>query len=91
MDLKYTRSMVRAAIKGQLRDVEYKEDPIFGLSIPVSCPDVPAQILNPRNTWADQAEYDKKARELAKRFHQHFASFKNVSESIRQAGPKIAD
>jgi phosphoenolpyruvate carboxykinase (ATP) len=91
MDLKYTRAMVRAAIKGQLRDVEYKEDPIFGLSIPVSCPDVPAQILNPRNTWADQAEYDKKARELAKRFHQHFASFKNVSESIRQAGPKIAD
>lgn len=91
MDLRFTRAMVHAAIKGQLRDVEYIEDPIFGLSIPVSCPGVPAEILNPRNTWAAPAEYDQKARELAKRFHQHFASFRNVSDSIRQSGPRFAD
>lgn len=89
MDLKYTRAMVRAAISGKLKKAEYETDPIFGLSMPKSCPDVPVEVLNPRNTWENQEAYDEKARELALRFHKHFATFQNIKEEIRKAGPKI--
>jgi len=88
MNLAYTRSMVSAAISGELKQVEYETDPIFGLAIPRSCPGVPSELLNPRNTWEQPEAYDRKAKELAERFHQHFAKFTGVSEAIRQAGPK---
>ncbi|SFJ46690.1 phosphoenolpyruvate carboxykinase (ATP) [Thermoflavimicrobium dichotomicum] len=88
MNLTYTRAMVRAAIEGKLKEVEYTTDPIFGLSIPVECPDVPSEILNPRNTWEDKEAYDQKAKELAQRFHDNFNKFTGVSEAIRAAGPK---
>jgi phosphoenolpyruvate carboxykinase (ATP) len=88
MNLRFTRAMVRAAISGKLRHVQYDRDPIFGLNMPLSCPGVPEEVLNPRNTWANPAEYDRKARELAQRFHEHFAKFTHVNEAIRQAGPK---
>jgi phosphoenolpyruvate carboxykinase (ATP) len=54
--------------------VEFVTEPAFGLSIPVSCPDVPAEILNPRNAWADKAAYDRTAADLAARFEANFAS-----------------
>lgn len=88
MNLTYTRAMVRAAISGKLKQVEYETDPIFGLAIPRNCPDVPSELLNPRNTWENKDSYDQKAKELAQRFHQHFSQFSGVSDSIRQAGPK---
>lgn len=89
MDLKYTRAMVRAAISGELGKATYETDPVFGLSIPTSCSNVPAEVLNPRNTWEDKQAYDQTAHELAQRFHNHFATFKNVKEEIRQAGPNV--
>lgn len=89
MDLKYTRAMVRAAISGELKEAAYETDPIFGLSMPKSCPNVPGEILNPRNTWESREAYDEKAYELAQRFHKHFATFKNIKEEIRKAGPKV--
>lgn len=87
MNLAYTRAMVRAAINGSLKQADFETDPIFGLHIPTSCPDVPAELLNPRHTWQDPAAYDQAARELAGRFHQHFDKFTGVSEAIKQAGP----
>jgi phosphoenolpyruvate carboxykinase (ATP) len=88
MPLSYTRAMVTAAINGDLANAEYETDSIFGLAMPKACSGVPAELLNPRNTWSNQAEYDQKAKELAERFHQNFDKFKDVSEAIRQAGPK---
>lgn len=90
MNLKYTRAMVTAAISGELKDVEYTEDPIFGLHIPIECPNVPSELLNPRNTWTDKEAYDQKAKELAARFQQNFTKFSGVSEAIRNAGPKTS-
>lgn len=89
MDLKYTRAMVRAAISGELKKADYETDPIFGLSMPKTCPNVPDEILNPRNTWDDPKAYDEKARELARRFHTHFAKFKHIKDEIRNAGPRL--
>ena len=54
MKLKYTRAMITAALEGKLNDVEFETDPIFGVAIPTECPGVPAEVLNPRNTWADK-------------------------------------
>jgi phosphoenolpyruvate carboxykinase (ATP) len=87
MSLKITRALVNAALDGRLSKVEFVTEAAFGLSIPVSCPDVPAEILNPRNAWADKAAYDKTAAELAARFEGNFKQF-DASEAIRAAGPK---
>jgi phosphoenolpyruvate carboxykinase (ATP) len=87
MKLPYTRAMVRAAVNGQLKGVDYEAEPVFGLKIPKSCPEVPAELLNPRNSWADKAAYDKQAAELADRFRKNFEKF-DASAEIRNAGPR---
>jgi phosphoenolpyruvate carboxykinase (ATP) len=87
MSLKITRALVNAALDGRLEKVEFVTEAAFGLSIPVSCPDVPAEILNPRNAWADKEAYDKTAADLSARFEANFQQF-DASDAIRAAGPK---
>lgn len=87
MSLKITRALVNAALDGRLHNVEFVTESAFGLSIPTSCPDVPGEILNPRNVWADKAAYDKQAADLAARFAANFTQF-DAPENIRNAGPK---
>ncbi|WP_044642062.1 phosphoenolpyruvate carboxykinase (ATP) [Risungbinella massiliensis] len=89
MNLKHTRAMVSAAIAGELKEVPYTQDPIFGLHIPNECPNVPSELLQPRNTWEDQAAYDQKAKELAKRFQENFSKFQGVSAEVQESGPKV--
>ncbi len=89
MKIGYTRAMVRAILDGSLRDVAMVEDPIFGVSVPASCPDVPAEVLNPRNTWTDKDAYDETAAKLAAMFQNAFKEFADrVSPEIAAAGPK---
>lgn len=87
MSLKHTRAMVHAALDGRLAKGHYVTEPAFGLSIPTHCPDVPSEILNPRNAWADNAAYDAQARLLASKFAENFRKF-DVPDSVRQAGPR---
>ena len=87
MSLKHTRAMVHAALDGRLAKAHFVTEPAFGLSIPTHCPDVPSEILNPRNVWTDKAAYDAQARLLASRFVENFRKF-DVPESVRQAGPR---
>jgi len=75
MKLSYTRAMLRAALNGDLGDVEYGVQDLFGLEIPLSCPGVPSEVLNPRNTWADKAAYDAKARVLFEMFETNIKKF----------------
>lgn len=90
MSLKHTRSMITAAMNGELDNVEYKPHSVFGVSIPQACPNVPDEILNPRSTWADKEAYDKKANELAKLFNENFAQFADESsDDIKNAAPKV--
>ena len=89
MNLKYTRAMVKAALAGELRDVSYEPDPVFGVSVPQSCPGVPSEVLTPRSTWVDGAAFDAKAKELAGLFNKNFATFDGVSSDIAGAAPKV--
>lgn len=70
--LKYTRAMINAALNGDLDFVEYVKEPFFNLKIPRSCPGVPAEMLNPKNTWSNKREYDKTAKKLTKMFQENF-------------------
>ena len=89
MKLKYTRAMVTAALNGELENVEYKHDDIFNLEVPQECPNVPSEIMNPRDTWEDKAAYDVSAKKLAKMFYDNFTSkYPNMPENISGAGPK---
>jgi phosphoenolpyruvate carboxykinase (ATP) len=75
MKLRYTRAMLKAAFAGELDEVPYDVDPVFGLQVPASCPDVPAAVLQPRGTWADPDVYDAKAAELKARFDANYAIY----------------
>jgi len=88
--IKYSRAMATAALNGDLENVEYETHPIFNLAMPKSCPDVPEEVLNPRNTWEDKEAYDQKAQELANLFTKNCEQFEGVPEEIKGAGPKGA-
>ena len=89
MKIAYTRAMVRAALNGSLAQVGTEVDPVFGVHVPVSCPDVPNELLKPRNTWRNPQAYDEKAQHLAGLFRQNFEQFADgVSEEVKAAGVK---
>ncbi len=85
----HTRAMVNAVLDGKLDAVPTRLDPIFGLQIPQSCPDVPEGILDPRSTWPDGAAYDAQAHKLAGMFQANFTKFADqVDDRIKAAGPQ---
>ena len=84
-----TRALLNAALDGSLNNAEFRTDPNFGFKVPVSVPGVDSAILDPRETWANKAEYDATAARLVDLFVENFAQFANdVDESVRQAAPK---
>ncbi|KAF0816409.1 MULTISPECIES: phosphoenolpyruvate carboxykinase (ATP) [unclassified Cytobacillus] len=90
MKLAYTRAMVEAALEGELNNVETIKDEIFGLEIPQHVTGVPDEVLQPNKTWADQAAYETKAKELASKFRENFKKFTSVSSEIEEKGGPIA-
>jgi phosphoenolpyruvate carboxykinase (ATP) len=88
ININYTRAMVKAAISGEIDKAEMVSDPIFGLLSPTTCPDVPASVLSPRDTWADKEAYDCQATMLAELFKKNFTQFTLVTDSVRTAGPR---
>ncbi len=89
MNITWTRQMVRAALSGALDGVPMRTDPTFGVQVPTRVPDVPAEVLWPRDTWADKDAYDARARQLADMFVENFKQFEDrVSESVRAASPR---
>jgi phosphoenolpyruvate carboxykinase (ATP) len=89
MNISITRALLTAALEGQLEISDFTPDPIFNILIPDSCSGVPADVLFPKNTWADQAAYDKKARELAAMFAKNFEQYKSyATKEVQEAGPK---
>ncbi len=85
--IKYSRAMVTAAINGSLNIVKYKHDDLFNLDIPTEVPDVPSDILDPKNTWTDKDSYNLSAKKLAQMFVENFKKFQNVTPEIISAGP----
>ena len=74
MDITLTRSIVEAALNGDLENVEYTYDPLFHVSVPNSCPNVPSDVLVPKNTWKDKNAYETRAKKLASDFASKFDS-----------------
>lgn len=90
MSLPHTRALITEALNGNLHKVEFETHPIFGVSIPKTCPNVPADILNPANTWPDKEAYTAKANELAAAFNKNFEKFAaKAEEEILNAAPKV--
>lgn len=86
MNLSYTRAMVKAALNGELENVETAKDDIFGLEIPLQVPGVPNEVLIPEKNWTDKEAYHAKALDLASKFNENFKKFTNVSEEIVKLG-----
>ncbi len=90
MKLSYTRAMITAALEGNLNG-SFTAHPTFGVLMPDSCPNVPAELLHPRNTWSDKSAYDAQCNKLAVLFNDNFKKFaEGASEEIIQAAPKLA-
>jgi phosphoenolpyruvate carboxykinase (ATP) len=91
MSIGHTRSLIRAALEGGLADAPHRPDPNFGLFVPEACPDVPSDVLQPKNTWNDKRAYDETAQEVAKRFEANFKQFADqVEPSVIEAGIRAA-
>jgi phosphoenolpyruvate carboxykinase (ATP) len=89
MELSYTRAMVNAALAGELDEVGFAPDQVFGVDVPLSVPGVPTEVLSPRGTWTDGEAYDAAAAELAAMFKSNFEQFADaVSDRVRAAGPR---
>lgn len=86
MKLAYTRAMITAALEGKLNEVSFVAHPVFGVMMPEVCPNVPAELLNPRNTWADKSAYDLKAKQLAEAFVKNFEQYADFANPIILAG-----
>ena len=88
MKLSHTRAILRAALDGALDDVPTQREPNFGLDIPTTCPDVPDEVLRPRDTWDDPEAYDGQARRLAAMFRENFRAYtSDVPKEVVRAGP----
>lgn len=89
ISLKYTRSMISSILNGKLDNIEFTTHQVFGLRMPTSCPNVPSEILNPKNTWENKDKYNNKALELANSFNENFTQFEDyASEEILAGAPK---
>jgi phosphoenolpyruvate carboxykinase (ATP) len=90
MDINLTRAIIDAVLSGKLDDVARETDPLFHIDIPKECPGVPAEVLSPRNTWADKEACDARARKLAEEFSKHFDKAyggKNIAEDVARQCP----
>ncbi|WP_297336050.1 phosphoenolpyruvate carboxykinase (ATP) [Algoriphagus sp.] len=89
MKLAYTRAMIAAALEGKLDQVDYKTHRFFGFQVPQTCPNIPDEVLNPRNTWQNPEDYDNQASSLAKAFIQNFSQFENFANpTLRSGAPR---
>jgi phosphoenolpyruvate carboxykinase (ATP) len=92
MSIRHTRALLRAALDGSLARGSFRKDPFFGLAIPESVPDVPAEVLDPRQSWADKAAYDRMARELVASFEKNFRAFEaGVGDEIKAVALRAAE
>ena len=90
MPIQATRALLGAVLSGELADVEFRTDPVFGFEVPLNAPDVDESLLDPRSTWADPEAYDRKARELAQMFADNFAEkHAEAPAEIAAAAPKL--
>jgi phosphoenolpyruvate carboxykinase (ATP) len=91
IDLPSTRAIINSILDGSIENAEYETLPIFNLQIPKSVEGVNSELLNPRNSWKNQSDWDIAARELAQKFITNFESFTDTEagQKLVAAGPQI--
>jgi phosphoenolpyruvate carboxykinase (ATP) len=90
MKIGHTRAMIAAALSGALDDVPCERDAVLNLDVPSTCPGAPSEVLQPRSTWASQADYDAQALKLARMFAENFQAFESdVTPAVKAAGPRV--
>jgi len=90
ISIRHTRNLLNAALTGKLAGVDYYTDPVFGFSVPKSCPDVPPEVLQPWSSWPSRAEYDKRYKDLAQRFLENFKKFEDgTPREVVEAGSRV--
>ncbi len=91
MAIRHTRALLRAALDGSLTKMEFRKEPFFGLSIPAHVPGIPDAVLDPRQSWADKADYDRMAKQLIQRFEANFAEYEaGVGDDVKAAAIRAA-
>ena len=91
MRIAHTRAMLNAALDGRLETGSFNQDPNFGVLVPQGCPNVPSEVLNPKNTWTDGGAYDATARDLRQRFERNFEQFEeHVNSDVKAAAIRAA-
>ena len=91
MSLPHTRAILDAVHSGELDGVQTAKDETFGFQVPTSCPNVPSEVLIPKNAWSNKAAYEETSKKLAQLFVDNFAKYADqASDAIRNAGPRIA-
>ncbi len=88
IDIPVTRAIVRAIQDGKLNEVEFKKNEVFGFDVPLSCPGVPAGMLDPMSTWSDQAAYLAEQNALAKRFVERAATL-DMPPEVAAENPRV--
>jgi len=89
LSIKYTRAIIDAIHSGELNAAPTIHDEIFNLDVPTICPNVPSEVLIPKNLWKDKSAFDSAAQKLAGLFRQNFAKYEDVAgEKVKNAGPK---
>ena len=89
ISIRHTRNLLNAALDGSLANVEYRKDKLFNFDVPMSCPDVPVEVLEPANTWGNKDEYWKRYDGLAARYIENFKLFASgCPDEVLAAGPK---
>lgn len=89
ISIRHTRNLLNAALDGKLDNVQYRKDKLFGFEVPLQCPDVPEEVLEPSNAWGNKDEYWRKYDALAALYIENFKQFKSgVPDKVLNAGPK---
>ena len=91
ISIKDTRGIIDAILNGDILNAETKTIPYFNFEVPTALPGVDAGILDPRDTYADAAEWDAKAKDLAQRFIKNFAKYESNADgkALVAAGPQL--
>ena len=89
ISIRHTRNLLNAALEGKLDDVKYRKDKLFGFEVPLSCPDVPEEVLDPSTSWGNKDEYWKRYDALAARYIENFKLYADgCTPEVLAAGPK---
>jgi phosphoenolpyruvate carboxykinase (ATP) len=90
ISIRHTRAILSALLAGQLAQLEFRRDPLFGFEIPTTCPGVPDDVLQPSSSWPDKGDYEKRYKDLARRFVENFRKLEQgTPREVVEAGPRL--